>query len=423
MLRLEAFPDCLLDAALPEEVKVLSGELARADELFSDPGVLAPFRVHWAGQGAQPSFGRPSLAMATYVRLMWLKQKTGWGYERLMREVNDSFSLRRFCRIPITEDVPDESTVRKLTRRLGPEVVDEVVRHVIEVAVSQRGFRPRALRADSTVAEADVRYPTDVGLAADAVRVLAKAARKVTAAVPDTTRRVRNRSRAVNKRVRAIGRSLRKRTGEAKAEVQRLTEEAAAQVRSSVSESKKLLAEAEASSVRAEGVSAKARAKAIARLTELVGLSERIVDQVRARFAGEKIPDRLVSLFDPDARPVRRAGGNSPNPMSSATSCNTPRSRPTPSVEREPCSSPPSCKPAPPTRTPSSPKPPPSSPASGSPSRKPHSTPASPGPPSRKPSPDWSGSSSPGPPTTPGRPAPAGASPNSGWAAKDVSPT
>src|SRR2546427_1082989 len=179
MLRLEAFPDCLLDVALPEEVKALSGELARVDELFSDPAVLAPFRVHWESSGAQPhspmlSLGRPSLAMATFVRLMWLKQRTGWGYERLMREVNDSFSLRRFCRIPIVENVPDESTVRKLTRRLGPEVVDEVVRQVIDVAVSQRGFRPRALRADSTVAEADVRYPTDVGLAADAVRVLAK---------------------------------------------------------------------------------------------------------------------------------------------------------------------------------------------------------------------------------------------------------
>lgn len=318
MLRLEAFSDCLLDVALPEEVKALSGELARVDELFSDPAVLAPFRAHWEGQGAprhRPmlSFGRPSLAMATFVRLMWLKQKTGWGYERLMREVSDSFSLRRFCRIPIVADVPDESTVRKLTRRLGPEVVDEVVRRVIGVAVAERGFRPRALRADSTVAEADVRYPTDVGLAADAVRVLAKAARKVAAAVPDTTRKVRNRSRAVQKRVRVIGRSLRKRTGEAKAQVQRLTEEAAAQVRASVAESKKLLAEAEASSLRAEGVSVSARAKAIARLEALVGLSERVADQVRARFAGEKIPQRLVSLFDPDARPVRRGKLAKPN--------------------------------------------------------------------------------------------------------------
>ncbi len=318
MLRLEAFPDCLLDVALPEEVKALSGELARVDELLSDPGVLAPFRARWEGEAAAPgtpprSVGRPSLPMAVFVRLLWLKQRTGWGYERLMREVNDSFSLRRFCRIPIVEDVPDESTVRTLVRRLGPEVIDEVTRQVIGVAVGDRGFRPRALRADSTVAEADIRYPTDVGLAADAVRVLAKAARKVAAAVPDTTTAVRNRSRAVHKRVRAIGRTLRSRTGEAKAQVQRLTEEAAAQVRASVRESKKLLVQATASPLTAQGVSGKARAKATARLEELVGLSQRVVDQVRARFAGEKIPDRLVSLFDPDARPVRRGKLAQPN--------------------------------------------------------------------------------------------------------------
>ncbi|MGH8936430.1 MAG: hypothetical protein ACRDXD_09255, partial [Acidimicrobiia bacterium] len=48
------------------------------------------------------------------------------------------------------------------------------------------------------------------------------------------------------------------------------------------SASKKLLAEAQASSLVAEGVSANARAKAIARLEELVGMSERVVDQVRA---------------------------------------------------------------------------------------------------------------------------------------------
>jgi hypothetical protein len=46
----------------------------------------------------------------------------------LMREVSDSIHLRRFCRLGLTERVPDESTVRKLTRRLGPEVVHQLSR-------------------------------------------------------------------------------------------------------------------------------------------------------------------------------------------------------------------------------------------------------------------------------------------------------
>lgn len=38
----------------------------------------------------------------------------------------------------------------------------------------------------------------------------------------------------------------------------------------------------------------------------MVTLAERVTVQVRQRFAGEKIAQRLVSFFDPDARPVRR---------------------------------------------------------------------------------------------------------------------
>jgi transposase, IS5 family len=57
--------------------------------------------------------------MGCFVRLMVIKQRTGWGYQTLVREVSDSLHLRRFCLLPLTQRVPDESTVRKLVRRLG----------------------------------------------------------------------------------------------------------------------------------------------------------------------------------------------------------------------------------------------------------------------------------------------------------------
>jgi IS5 family transposase len=97
--------------------------------------------------------------MDAYVRLMVIKQSSGWGYETLVREVSDSLHLRRFCLIAIDRRVPDESTVRKLTRRLGPEVVGEITRVVIEKARRETRFSARAERIDSTVIEADIRYP------------------------------------------------------------------------------------------------------------------------------------------------------------------------------------------------------------------------------------------------------------------------
>ena len=45
--------------------------------------------------------------------------------------MSDSLHLRRFCLLPLTARVPDESTVRKLVRRLGPETVNELTRVVI----------------------------------------------------------------------------------------------------------------------------------------------------------------------------------------------------------------------------------------------------------------------------------------------------
>lgn len=42
-------------------------------------------------------------------------------------------------------------------------------------------------------------------------------------------------------------------------------------------------------------------------------LAGRVVEQIRRRFAGEKITDRLVSLLDTDARPVRRGKLAQPN--------------------------------------------------------------------------------------------------------------
>ena len=69
--------------------------------------------------------------------------------------------LRRFCLLPLTARVPDESTVRKLVRRLGPETVNQLTRVVIGKAQRETRFVARAMRIDSTVVEADIRYPTD----------------------------------------------------------------------------------------------------------------------------------------------------------------------------------------------------------------------------------------------------------------------
>src|ERR1035441_2225702 len=117
-------PECLWDEALPIEVKELPEDLAALDRLLDDPAMLGPIverfrREVIEDKRAVLTDGRPTIAMETYVRLMVLKQRYRWGYRSLVAEVSDSIHLRRFCRISLSERVADESTVRKLTRRVG----------------------------------------------------------------------------------------------------------------------------------------------------------------------------------------------------------------------------------------------------------------------------------------------------------------
>ena len=137
MIRLQAAQvDTLWDPLLPAEVRALPHDLARLDQLLSAPELLRPFKTHWEQEHLR--FGRPSIPMAIYLRLMVIKQRMGWGYETLVREVADSFHLRRFCLLSLDQAVPDESTLRKLTRRLGPELVDELIRETVRLALREQ---------------------------------------------------------------------------------------------------------------------------------------------------------------------------------------------------------------------------------------------------------------------------------------------
>jgi len=123
--------------------------------------------------------GRPTIAIETLVRLMVVKMRNGWGYGRLVGEVCDSVHLRRFCLIGLGDRMADESTLRKLVIGLGALTVEQVVSVVIASSAERTGFRARAIRIDSTVVKADIRYLTDAGLAADGIGLLARVARQV----------------------------------------------------------------------------------------------------------------------------------------------------------------------------------------------------------------------------------------------------
>jgi hypothetical protein len=109
------------DLLLPEEAKRLPAELQAVDAYLDDERFVAPWRGLFSAR-----LGRPSVPVDTLLRLLYLKHRYQLGYESLCREVADSISWRRFCRISLDRPVPHSTTLVKLVRRAGPEVIEEL---------------------------------------------------------------------------------------------------------------------------------------------------------------------------------------------------------------------------------------------------------------------------------------------------------
>jgi IS5 family transposase len=282
----------LFELLLPAGMRVLSGELAEVDRLLDDRRLFEPFRAFFDLRE-----GRPSIPIESYLRLMFLKYRFGLGYERLCVEVADSISWRRFCRIGLEAAVPDESTIRKITRRCGPELVEALNRELLAAAHQRGEVNLERVRADTTVVEADIKYPTDSGLLTAAVCRIASRLRRLKGAGVRVT--FVDRTSDARALQHSIGVWLRRRSDEAKAEVLTITGELAELAAAAVAEAEKVLSyQARRRRVR----------RMLADLTVLVERAVRVIDQARLRVGGEQPSGatRLVSLHEPDARPIRK---------------------------------------------------------------------------------------------------------------------
>ena len=290
----------LWDALLPEEAKRLPVELARVDAYLDDERFIAPWRVLFSAR-----LGRPSVPTETLLRLLYLKHRYGLGYETLCREVADSLSWRRFCRIPLDRPVPHPTTLVKLVGRAGPGTVEQLNAVLLGKLAADRLLRGRKLRVDTTVVEADIDHPTDADLLEKAVRKLGGLVRRIQRRGAASRTRFRDRSRSAGRRLKQISRTLRRRVGQAPAEVDRLTAEVTRIARRTLAQAERVARNARRA-LRARPADGHLR-RLVERLEETTLVTRRLREQTRQRLAGNRvIPDRLVALSDPDARPIRK---------------------------------------------------------------------------------------------------------------------
>jgi IS5 family transposase len=281
----------------------MPAELARVDEFLDDPAFFEPFRPFF-----DPDRGRRSIPMETFLRMMWLKYRYRLGFEALCREVIDSVSWSRFCRIPLGGSAPDHSTLKKIFKRCGPLAVEALNEALLVKAGDNKVLKTDRLRADTTVVPGNVGYPTDSGLLARGViRLVALVAVLHSLGLASRTG-MRDRSRSMRRRAHDIGAWLRRRGETSKEETLAITAQMADTAEAALVEARAVARNARRGLRRAgDRASGKARAK-LAELEVLIGRLERIVSQTRLRAAGA-MPEsatRLVSLHDPDARPIKK---------------------------------------------------------------------------------------------------------------------
>jgi IS5 family transposase len=297
MLMLRRDQPSLWDSVLPEGALALSEELARVDALLDDDRFFAPFRERFYTR-----IGRPTVAVATYLRMMYLKRRYGLGYESLVKEVKDSFSWRRFCHLSLSDRVPDSTTLIKLTHKYGEDTVRALNDALVLKLKEGKVIRGKKLRIDTTVVEADIHHPTDTGLLTDGIRVISRVVSRLKKLVPGIGSRFVKHTRKAKKTYLGLMKVMKGRTGKDGAALEKARDKLVKITEKAIADGQVVQDELELLQEKSSLVRGLTR-----QLGEWITAAEKVVWQTQEVIKGNRhLPRRLVSLFDVAARPIKR---------------------------------------------------------------------------------------------------------------------
>lgn len=295
MLKLRDNQLTLWDAIIPEHIWALPEELAKIDALLDDERFMQPFI-----DKHQTRRGRPTKAIEKFIRLMYLKRRYGFGYETLIQEVGDSMTWRRFCRISIDEKMPDPTTLIKARQRYGEDWVEQLNEILLQKLDETKVLKHRKFRTDTTVLESDIHHPTDSTLLQDGVKVMTSLVTKIRKVASQATQGFEDRSKEVKNHILSIAKLLRRRTQESWEELNEITAQVATITEDMCDKAEQVL-----DAAKDKGKTSIRTMKQ--KLGDAVTLTRKLVDQAKQVVSGNRrIPDRIISFFDPDARPIKK---------------------------------------------------------------------------------------------------------------------
>lgn len=253
--------------------------------------------------------GRRQTPAEVVLRLLILKHVRDWSFEVLEREVRANLVYRTFARIG-AEKVPDAKTMGRLGQVVGPEVIRDLHRRMVEMAVENKIVTGRRMRVDTTVVETNIHYPTDSSLLGDGARVLTRVMKKVEQAAGGLVGKVRNRLRTVRRKVVAIAIAARQK-GAAGEEKRRTV------YKGLLSVTRKILNQAQRVIGEVDQLGRRKRKQVSGLRSQLATMIERVgqvVRQTRVRVLGgdTKFQQKIVSVFEPQTEIIRKGKASKP---------------------------------------------------------------------------------------------------------------
>ena len=295
----------LFEVLLPDGHKLWPDWLRKIDTQLEDEAVIEvvaqALEARWPQSRRR---GRPGTPAEVVIRMLILKHLFDWSYDDLEHEVRANLVYRAFTRID-AGDVPDAKTIVKIARALGPDVIEQLHRQVVEVAKRAGVTHGRRFRIDTTVVETNVHYPTDSSLLQDGVRVLTRTMQRASAALGDRRGRIRDRRRSVERRGLIIGRQAR--SPETRDALVRSYRQLMATTRAVVRDAVTMVRRI-THRIRRVPAEATTLTPARLRLQEMQPLIARVLAQTRARLLGgdTHVADKVLSVFEPHTEAIRK---------------------------------------------------------------------------------------------------------------------
>jgi transposase, IS5 family len=144
-------------------------------------GIVA--RIHKELTDNVSNTGCRGMSAEQILRVALVRHLKQYSWRELAERLNDGICLRWFTRF-YSAPIPHFTTLQKAVRAIDADLWSMINDDLIEFAKMQKLEKGRLARADTTVVETNIAYPTDARLLWDGVRVLTRTMERIRRQMP-----------------------------------------------------------------------------------------------------------------------------------------------------------------------------------------------------------------------------------------------